>query len=124
MMNSSTTATFKLCYTHVDDGIGTPCCKMTLLCCSSDEAPDFMDNPYVESVGVVSVHFKKSDVQKAEKRYNHELQKYVFSLSFTVEMKLDTEQGTLSFQSFVNNKKAGRAVIDYTQIEHSPVAMR
>ncbi|KAF4536091.1 Heat shock protein HSP73 [Lasiodiplodia theobromae] len=124
MMNSSTTATFELCYTHVDDGIGTPCCKMTLLGCSSDKAPDYLDNPCVESVGTISVHFKKADVQKAEKRYNKQLQKYVFSLSFTVEMKLDTEQGTLSFQSFVNNKKAGRAVINYTQIEHSPVSMR
>ncbi|KAL1626260.1 hypothetical protein SLS54_003097 [Diplodia seriata] len=88
-----------------------------------DTAPDYADNSCIEKVGEIAINFKKVDVQNAERRYNKDLQKWVLKIVFKVEMKLDTEQGTLSFQSFVNNKKTGSATINYTRIEHSAAAM-
>lgn len=123
MIDSNTTATFDLFFVEVDDGTNLRC-NMTLYCCCLDNQPDFSDAPSIEKVGVVVVHFKKADVQRAEKCYNKDLKKTVFKINFKVEMKLDTEQGTLSFQSFVNKKKAGRTTINYAQIEHNPIAIR
>lgn len=124
MIDSNTAATFALSITEVDDSTNLPRCSMKLYCCCRDDTPEHSDNPCVERVGEVIVHFKKADVQKAERRYNKDLLKWVVNIKFVVEMKLDTEQGTLSFQSFVNGKKAGHTSINYTQIEHSLVAMR
>ncbi|KKY15950.1 putative hsp70-like protein [Diplodia seriata] len=123
MIDSNTTATFELCFSPVYDATDLPCCTMELFCCCRDDPPEYNDDPCIERVGEVKIHFKKVDVEKAERRYNKDLLKWVINLPFKVEMKLNTDQGTLSFQSFVNNKKAGRTTINYTQIEHSPVAM-
>ncbi|OJD36554.1 hsp70 family protein [Diplodia corticola] len=124
MIDSNTTATFDLFLTHVDDSPMAPSCRMPLYSCCRDVVPEYSYSSSVEKVGKVLVEFKQADIQKAKRRYNTDLQKWVVKLSFKVKMKLDTDQGTLSFQSFVNNKKSGCTTINYTQIEQGLVDTR
>ncbi|KAL1641388.1 hypothetical protein SLS58_006089 [Diplodia intermedia] len=122
MIDPKTTAAFDLGSVTTEDDEAPRGC-LTLYSCCRDTAPDYEDNPCIEKVGEVTVHFKKADVQSAERRYNKYIQKWIICIKSKVEMKLNTEQGTLSFQCLVNGKKAGSTTINYIRIEHSPIAM-
>ncbi|GME37476.1 hsp70 family protein [Neofusicoccum parvum] len=119
-INSTTTATFPLATTsRVGDPVSFS--VLTLHCCSRDEAPDYANHFNNEKIGDIVVRFSKADVKNAKKHYNKNKQDWFLEMRHSLQMKMDTEHGTISFQSFCNGRLAGHAIIEYTQVEYGSI---
>ncbi|KAF2137317.1 uncharacterized protein K452DRAFT_341303 [Aplosporella prunicola CBS 121167] len=88
---------------------------ITLWSCNEDIAPEYSHRATVQKVGEVQVVFQKKDLKNARRKHNKSLKKYVREVDGNIEVNMATEQCTLTVKTFVNDREAGQATIDFLQ---------
>ncbi|KAK8190988.1 hsp70-like protein [Phyllosticta capitalensis] len=88
-----------------------------LYACSTDDAPDYSDDPAADRIGKVVIEFTESDIAKAIWRVNSNTNSEVGALRVEFRINMNSEEGTLNTQAFISGRPAGKATINYREYE-------
>ena len=101
-------STFKLfLFQHLIEGEPLSS-RLKLYTTAQDVAPDWRTDHTVEG-GDVITKFSSRDIAEAKSRWNPELKKMVRRFEYGAIAKVQTENSSLSFETYAYGKKAGKA---------------
>jgi hypothetical protein len=85
--------------------------RVLLYTCNRDEAPKYSDDYGVENVGFIDFTFSEEDIRNAERRWSRDRNCVMWSLKFTVVMKL--LEGEILCEAEIDGIVKGSARIRY-----------